>query len=194
MWCFKLSKSLSNEDHFQYFTEQLLLEQVILGYILYPIYSSFLPRTCTYTKSFFIIVMIEWCFYWYCWWWEFFSVFSWSWIYITLTCSHHPCNRQWSITTVLRTTDSVKKILKLLALKWLLNKLLFKTELLGVMLIWWFASIKFLNENDSPCNFNFTGKTIPFSSTDIIMVAVHFFCLQKGITFIFYFFHFLIKL
>ena len=42
--------------------------------------------------------------------------------------------------------------------------------------------------NDSPCNFNFTGRTVRFPSTNIVMVAlVFFFCFfpQKGIIFFF---------
>ena len=38
-----------------------------------------------------------------------FSVFSWSWIDITLIRSLHPCNRHWSRISVLRTTATVLK-------------------------------------------------------------------------------------
>ena len=78
---------------------------------------------------------------------------------------------------------SAKNMLKLLAFKWLLNKLSLETEWSEVMLIWRFVSIRFINSflklcylislfNDFPCNFNFTGKTVLFPSTDIIMVAL----------------------
>ena len=83
---------------------------------------------------------------------------------------------------------SVKNMLKLVAYKWLLNKLLLETEWSEVKLIWWFGSIKFIGSfskysfqylylNDSSCNFNFTGKIVPFPSTDIIMVAM--FCFSS---------------
>ena len=39
---------------------------------------------------------------------------------------------------------SVKNMLKLVAYKWLLNKLLLETEWSEVKLIWWFGSIKFI--------------------------------------------------
>ena len=39
---------------------------------------------------------------------------------------------------------SVKKMLKLLAFKWLLSELLLEKKLSEVMLIWWFGSIKFI--------------------------------------------------
>ena len=78
---------------------------------------------------------------------------------------------------------SAKNMLKLLAFKWLLKKLSLETEWSEVMLIWRFVSIRFINSflklcylislfNDFPCNFNFTGKTVLFPSTDIIMVAL----------------------
>ena len=75
-------------------------------------------------------------------------------------------------------------MLKLLTFKWILNELLLETEWSEVMLIWWFVSIKFvrssfkilffkcLYSNNSPCNFNFTGKAVHFPSIDIIMVAL----------------------
>ena len=50
----------------------------------------------------FVTITIKWCFWRYCWWWEFFPVFSWSWIYISLICLNQPCNRQWSRITVVR--------------------------------------------------------------------------------------------
>ena len=43
--------------------------------------------------------------------------------------------------------------------------------------------------DESPCNFNFIGKTVPFPSTDIIMVAqFFFFCFfpQKGVIIFFH--------
>ena len=96
---------------------------------------------------------------------------------------------------------SVINMLNFLAFKWILNELLFETEWLEVMLIWWFVSIKFsrsflkfaflyLYPNDFHCNFNFTGEAVSFPSTDIIMVAL--FCFssvfvrQKGIIFFFW--------
>ena len=58
--------------------------------------------------------------------------------------SHQPCSRDWSRIIGLRTTASVKKMLKLLPFKWLLNHLLLKTECLEFMLILWFVSVKFI--------------------------------------------------
>ena len=52
--------------------------------------------------------------------------------------------------------------------------------------------------NDSTCNFNFIGKTVPFLSTDVIVVAL--FCYssaffsQEGVIFFFSFAHFLNKI
>ena len=40
-----------------------------------------------------------------------------------------------------------------------------------------------------PCSFNFTGKTVPFPSTDITRFLC-FSCTQKGIIFLFSFAHF----
>ena len=72
-------------------------------------------------------------------------------------------------------------MLKLLAFKWLLNELLVETEWSSVILIWWsvyirfiesfpkFSFFKYIYSYDFPCNFNFTGKTVNFQSTDIIM-------------------------
>ena len=57
--------------------------------------------------------------------------------------------------------------------------------------------LKYLYAKYSPCNFNFTGKTVPLLSTDINMVAL--FCFssvffpQKGIIFFFSFSHFFNK-
>ena len=55
-----------------------------------------------------------------------------------------------------------------------------------------FFKILFLNffPNNSSCNFNFIGKTVPFPSTDIIAVAIicfssDFFFPQKGVIFSF---------
>ena len=60
-------------------------------------------------------------------------------------------------------------------------------RMIEIMLIWWFASIKFIRFflkfscvnvylNDSLCNFNFTGKTVPFPSADVIIVALFCCC------------------
>ena len=87
----------------------------------------------------------------------------------------------------------------LLAFKWLLNVLLLETEWLEVMLIWWFVSIKLIRSflkylfimslfKWSPGNLIFTGKTIPYPSTDIIMVALCCFLsvfLRKVLSFFF---------
>ena len=75
-----------------------------------------------------------------------FSVFLWSSIDITLIRSHHPCNRHWSRISVLRTTATVLKtcLNMLRAFKWLLNEIWLETKWSEVMLIWWFASIKFI--------------------------------------------------
>ena len=98
----------------------------------------------TSSKSFFFTITIKWCFCWYCSWCGFFSVFTWSWIYITikfisplqqtLTQNHRSSHKCYS----------VKIMLKLVAFKWLLNELLVKTEWSDVMLIWWFVWIKLI--------------------------------------------------
>ena len=108
---------------------------------LYPIYFLLLGTSFVYIKSFFITIAIEWCFWCYCWWWGFFSVFSWSWIHITLIRSHHPFKRRWSWINVLHTTAT---LLKLLVFKWLLKELLLEKKISEVKLIWRFVSIKLI--------------------------------------------------
>ena len=85
--------------------------------------------------------------HWYCHLMMFFSVFFWSWIYITFIRSHHSCHRHWSRMNVLHTTTIAlnKHMLKLLTFKWVLNELLLETNLSEVMLIWWFADLSQLN-------------------------------------------------
>ena len=73
----------------------------------------------------------------------------------------------------------VKNMLKLLAFKWPLNKLLLEKEWSEFMLIWWFVSIRFIKSFLKFSwlislfkQFSFTEKTVHFPSTDIIMVAL----------------------
>ena len=106
---------------------------------LYPIYFLLLGTSFVYIKSFshyyrhwmMLLVLLLMM--------RFFSVFSWSWIHITLIRSHHPFKRRWSWINVLHTTAT---LLKLLVFKWFLKELLLETKLSEVKLIWRFVSIK----------------------------------------------------
>ena len=92
----------------------------------------------------------------------------------TLT-QNHRASRNWY---------SLNNMLKRLAFKWLLNKLLLEIEWSEVKLIWWFISIIFTKsfrkfffnifiQNYSSCNFNYIStKTVTFPSTDFIMVTI----------------------
>ena len=85
--------------------------------------------------------------------------------------SHHPYTSTSPLQQILKQNNhafhnyySVKNK-KLLAFNWFLNELLLETKWLEVMLIWRFVSIKLIKSfysNDSPCNFNLTGKAVPF--------------------------------
>ena len=119
---------------------------MIFEYILYPIYFLLWTTSFICINSFFITIAIEWCFWVILLMMGVFSVFSWSWIHITHILSHHLCNRHWSRISLLGTTATVLKtcLNMLRAFKWLLNEIWLETKWSEVMLIWWFASIKFI--------------------------------------------------
>ena len=104
--------------------------------------------------------------------------------------SHHPHTFTSALQQTLKQNhgashncNSVKTMLKLSAFKKLLNELLLETEWSEAMLMWWFVSIKFIRSfliyfffnifiKAILCNFNLTGRTVPFPSTDITFSSV----------------------
>ena len=117
---------------------------MIFEYILYPIYVLLWTTSFIYINSFFITIATEWCFWVILLMMRVFSVFSWSWIHITLIRSHHLCNRHWSRINVLCKTATVLKTSWDWAFKCLLNEVWLETKLSEVMLILRFVSIKFI--------------------------------------------------
>ena len=102
--------------------------------------------------------------------------------------SHHLCNRNWSSIFSPRTTATVLNHAKTLRIQMAFKRVI-EIERSEVMLIWWFFSIKsircfqnslfkYLYSKMSPSNFKFTGKTVPFPTTNIIMITLlwFFFC------------------
>ena len=90
-------------------------------------------------KRFFITSNINLCFCWYCSWWGFFLVFSYSWIYnpYTFTSPLYQTLKQ-----NYRDSHNCYSV-KNMAFLWLLDELLLETEWSEVI-IWWFVSIKLI--------------------------------------------------
>ena len=111
------------------------LGEVIFACILNPIYFLLLPTSSFYIKTFFITITIKWYI---CWCWGFLSIFSWSWIHITLVTgigAESAC-----FARLLQYEEHVETF----SIQMTLKELLLEPEWSEFILIWWFVSIKFI--------------------------------------------------
>ena len=168
MWCFTLTTILS-------YDLTVCLGQVMFEYNLYP----FFPIIAGKAHTLFIAIITKWCFCWCCLMMRVLLTFlRRSPLYVGITISTDTDPATSCFAQLLQYSQN---ILKLLAFKYFLNEVLLKTECTKVMLISWFVWIECITSFSKfsflisffkwfPSNFNFIGKTVPFPSTDIMIL------------------------
>ena len=87
---------------------------------------------------------------------------------------NHPYtfNRYWSRITMLRTIASVLKHVESRSIQMAFKRVISWNRMIRGHVNLVISLFSYLYSNYSPCNFNFTGKTVPLPSTDIIIVAL----------------------
>ena len=148
-------------------------------YNLYTFFFYYCWQNVMYIKSFFITIIIKWCFCWYCLMMRVLLSFL---FHITLVRSHRHCNGHWPSNIVLRTSTSVfPKHFETLSIEIPFKQCIAWNRMhkghvnLVICLNWMhyiFLNIFFLVSFFKwfPSNFKFIGKTVPFPSTDITII------------------------